>query len=306
MDPAVIAAAALVPQGQAPARVGPCAVSAESAVTNANATARSTARRALSESACGATKRANDGNDGGMARACAAAQSTGAQERRAVALFCDMTIEHGGAFRSDMAYKLRQVEENGFVSTAVRTHSGSFSDVRFGAAARTLLTLPNAGGNSKASEALSLELLSRQLNASLQCTEMELEYFPYGSKITDYSVKVAGQVYGVSVTRAMKFSGLFTREDAEVLLEKKLYGVVASSRAVLKRYRWSKQILHVLVERQYMVDILREVWARMSEELQSNTVVVASVCETAPWVFYNWGFTQEEYEMIESGEMTES
>eukprot|EP01094_Clydonella_sp_ATCC50884_P019755 TRINITY_DN3934_c0_g1_i1.p1 TRINITY_DN3934_c0_g1~~TRINITY_DN3934_c0_g1_i1.p1 ORF type:complete len:306 (-),score=126.97 TRINITY_DN3934_c0_g1_i1:237-1154(-) len=230
---------------------------------------------------------------------------SGFSERRrtkrppALALFADMTVAHPVAFRSDMAYKLECVEENGFLATRVATHSASFSSIEFGPAARTLLTLPNAGGNSKASEALSLELLVRQLNAKLQCTEMELEYFPYGSKITDYSVRISGEVVGVSVTRAMKYCGEFTHEDAETLLEKKLYGVVASSKAVLKKYRWSKQILHVLVERDYMVPILESVWRRMCRELQSNTVVVASVCETAPWVFYNSGFTQEEYELVE-------
>jgi hypothetical protein len=57
---------------------------------------------------------------------------------------------------------------------------------------------------------------------------MELEYFPYGSKITDYSVRCFGRSIGVSVTRAMKFRGVFTIEDGVALLTKKLNGVNAS------------------------------------------------------------------------------
>ena len=58
---------------------------------------------------------------------------------------------------------------------------------------------------------------------------MEIQYFPEGSKKTDYSVLLFGKPIGVSVTRAMKFSGKFTEEDAINLLEKKLLGIILSS-----------------------------------------------------------------------------
>lgn len=235
-------------------------------------------------------------------------QRTSLQPERLIrftpSLYNDMTIVQPVGFRSDMQYRLEHVEENGFVGTCALLSSESFSSVQFGENATTLLSLPNAGGNSKASEALSLELLNRQLNAKLQCTEMELEYFPFGSKITDYSVTVSGEVVGVSVTRAMKYEGTFSEVDAEHLLTKKLYGVVASSKAVLKKYRWRKQILHILVEKRYMLEILERVWKQMCKELQSNTVVLACLCE-APWVFYNSGFTEEEYDMLNGMESSE-
>ena len=77
---------------------------------------------------------------------------------------------------------------------------------------RTIASLPNAGGTSVVSETLSFEMLNRMYGAKLQATEMELRYYPLGSKITDYSVSIYGETIGVSVTRAMKFRGTFTDE----------------------------------------------------------------------------------------------
>ena len=47
-----------------------------------------------------------------------------------------------------------------------------------------MLGLPNAGGSSLCSEALSFEMLARAFGARLEMTEMELRYTP-GSQITD-------------------------------------------------------------------------------------------------------------------------
>lgn len=98
------------------------------------------------------------------------------------------------------------------------------------------MNTPNAGGNSVWSEVISHEVLSFLCRAVLHKTEMEIEYMP-GSKITDYSVKVNGKDFGVSVTRAMKFSkkgdDIFTEEDAYKLLSKKLRGVNESTMGVV-------------------------------------------------------------------------
>ena len=58
----------------------------------------------------------------------------------------------------------------------------------------------------------------------LSQTEMEVEYFPEGGSITDLMVQVCDTDVGVSVTRAMKYSGEFTQEDGLRLLNKKLNG----------------------------------------------------------------------------------
>lgn len=56
-------------------------------------------------------------------------------------------------------------------------------------------------------------------------TEMEVSYFPEGGSITDYVCELFGTKVGVSVTRAMKYRGEYTEEDAATLLMKKLKGI---------------------------------------------------------------------------------
>ncbi len=53
---------------------------------------------------------------------------------------------------------------------------------------------------------------------------MEVSYFPEGGCITDYVCKMFDTTLGVSVTRAMKYKGDFTQEDAYRLLNKKMNG----------------------------------------------------------------------------------
>ena len=54
---------------------------------------------------------------------------------------------------------------------------------------------------------------------------MEVEYFPEGGSITDYTCSIFDTTVGVSVTRAMKYAGDFEMEDARHLLKKKLKGM---------------------------------------------------------------------------------
>lgn len=73
-------------------------------------------------------------------------------------------------------------------------------DLGFGAAvapgltehAHRVWTDENAGGSSRNSEAMSMELLSRAFGAILHKTEMQLRYFPSNSSITDMSISLAG------------------------------------------------------------------------------------------------------------------
>ena len=58
---------------------------------------------------------------------------------------------------------------------------------------------------------------------------MEVEYWPEGGSITDYTCTMFGTTLGVSVTRAMKYGASNMEiEDAERLLRKKLRGELIS------------------------------------------------------------------------------
>ncbi|XP_071958582.1 uncharacterized protein [Antedon mediterranea] len=105
----------------------------------------------------------------------------------------------------------------------------SFASMELSSSGKKLEMCPNAGGNSVESEVLSFEMLHRCFGAELLKTEMEVDYFPSGGAITDYTCRLFGITLGVSVTRAMKYKGQFdvedAREDATRLLTKKLNGM---------------------------------------------------------------------------------
>jgi hypothetical protein len=144
---------------------------------------------------------------------------------------------------------------------------------------------PNAGGNSLWSEVLSFECMQILFGTTLVRTEMEILYGCH-SKITDYSVQMFGHHFGVSVTRAMKFRGIFCAEDAIVLLKKKLNGILKSTRGVIRAHRWEKQILHIWAEWDYIADVVKRVYeTEIEDEYKANTLVVCTVARESKWLF---------------------
>ncbi|KAL5018554.1 hypothetical protein ScPMuIL_004276 [Solemya velum] len=157
--------------------------------------------------------------------------------------------------------------------------------MHFSIGADKLLNVPNAGGSSVLSEVLSFELLHKCFRASLLKTEMEVEYFPEGGSITDYVCDVFGQKVGVSVTRAMKYRGQYTRHDALHLLNKKLTGVIQSSRNTLEG--WSKQILHVWTPSSRISNTVTKVYKKLPCAVRHNTVVVVTTTDKSEFMFNN-------------------
>ncbi|XP_072049477.1 uncharacterized protein [Amphiura filiformis] len=154
-----------------------------------------------------------------------------------------------------------------------------FNDMNLSLLGQKLLDSPNAGGNSVESEVLSYELLHRCYGARLAKTEMEVVYFPEGGSITDYTCEMFGTLLGVSVTRAMKYKGDFTLEDADKLLNKKLNGIVNSTQNTLEK--WSKQILHVWATSHHVANMVTQAYRHLPTDIQSNTVVFITVVVTS-------------------------
>lgn len=99
---------------------------------------------------------------------------------------------------------------------------------------------------------------------------------------------------GVSVTRAMKFRGIFTKKDAVKLLRKKFVGINESTRAVFGCDEWQRQILHIWTTDAYIEEILHRTFLQMlvsEPELVSNTVICVTVASADCW----WIFYQNEY-----------
>ncbi|XP_076441652.1 AAC-rich mRNA clone AAC4 protein-like [Babylonia areolata] len=163
--------------------------------------------------------------------------------------------------------------------------SGSISQLQFSPGGFKLLTLPNAGGSSVWSEALSFELLQRCFRATLIKTEMEIEYFPMGGSMTDYLCSICGCDVAVSVTRAMKYRGDYTQEDAELLLNKKLKGVVRSNHNAVTR--WSKQILHIWASSAMIAKTVACVYDCIDPKIKANTVVLITTAAQSPFIFEN-------------------
>ncbi|GFO12642.1 AAC-rich mRNA clone aac4 protein-like [Plakobranchus ocellatus] len=148
-----------------------------------------------------------------------------------------------------------------------------------------LLTVPNAGGSSVISEVLSFEVLNRCFCAKLKKTEMEVSYFPLGGSITDYTCEMYQCTVAVSVTRAMKYNGEFCLEDAQRLLNKKLKGVIQSTRNSLDK--WRKQILHVWSTSHHVTEILVQAYNTVESDVKANTVVMITTAENADYIFNN-------------------
>lgn len=164
-----------------------------------------------------------------------------------------------------------------------------YSQIRFGRGGQAILGEPNAGGSSEKSEALSIELLERVFGAELAHTEMGIPYqYDNYSKKTDYAMQWQNKTLGVSVTRAMNVVESFTSEDALHLLRKKLRGIKLSSRDTM--IKWTKQILHIFTAKRGNVSLLEAAYEHVrtaERKLLSNTVVLVTWIQNAPWVFTN-------------------
>lgn len=192
------------------------------------------------------------------------------------------------------------LQKTSLVVNRMISHTQRPEQFRFSEGALLVLREPNAGGASEFSEAFSFELFHRVFQAELVKTEMKVSY-EWGafSKKTDYTMNLGGHILAVSVTRALKFRGIFTEDDAFNLLYKKLAGIQMSNRDVCEEDRWTKQILHIMTEHVYIVELLRSVYSWMHHhqpELIGSTVVMITHTQNAPFLYYN--FCAEQANMV--------
>jgi len=141
-----------------------------------------------------------------------------------------------------------------------------------------MLNEPNAGGASRVSEALSIEILSRAFQFNLKQTELEIKYWPAAGAITDFSVTTPDEVTcGVSVTRALCAPGTtFGVEQASALLTKKLSGVLQSTANACGE--WTKQVLHIWAPTAGSAEALEEAYDALPQMLRADTVVFVTLC----------------------------
>ncbi|KAJ3216397.1 hypothetical protein HDU67_009532 [Dinochytrium kinnereticum] len=166
--------------------------------------------------------------------------------------------------------------------------------------ANRVLTVPNAGGDSVLSEALSAEILLTTVwpecgkkkgihpavgpGGYLAATEMEVRYFPQGGAMVDYVLavkdandEISARMIGVSVTRAFTPQRRFRLEDARRVLVKKLVGVQFAARNLyLPGEGLDGVLLHVFVRDGAVGRLLRRAWKGLEREVKGSTGVVVT------------------------------
>ena len=173
------------------------------------------------------------------------------------------------------------------VTTLALSCKTDFSHMRLSEGAMRVLTTPNAGGTSEKSEAISFEVLRTLLRVRLTATEMEIHYFPYGSKKTDYAVTGPdGQVFGVSVTRANNYrrGHLFDTKCARHLLRKKLDGIIWST-ANVNSHKWERQILHIIAPDRRIARLLRRQYRKLNKDVRANSIVLVTILSSVPAIW---------------------
>lgn len=121
-----------------------------------------------------------------------------------------------------------------------------YENINFSETPRRSMSIQNAGGASEISEALSMQYMCYLYNINIFVPEMEVEYWADYKKC-DYVMSYHASNIGVSVTRAMNHPSKkeYTYDEAVILLNKKLYGLIIARNAVCKKHRFLKSILHV-------------------------------------------------------------
>jgi hypothetical protein len=165
--------------------------------------------------------------------------------------------------------------------------------VKLSTMAKKILKLPNAGGNSKESEALSAQILRKQFDAKGLTSEMEIQYWSENWKKCDYKTTIDNITVAVSVTRLVPFrinmispneklTGIILSSKERLknqvvkLYEKKLYGLVIARSGMLNIPDFMVSILHILCRTNDEVDMLNEVYNELSDELKSDIIVLIS------------------------------
>lgn len=160
--------------------------------------------------------------------------------------------------------------------------AGPFDPVPLRVGAKKRYDGPNAGGSSKCSEVMSMQLMYECEGAITLKPEVEITYDTQGS-IADWLASFGGVKVGVSVTRAYKGpSGTtYTQADADTLLTKKLKGILEARQNVSAADKWQKSMVHVWTLRPDWVPVLKASWDGLDPAIKADTIVVVTVEEGA-------------------------
>jgi hypothetical protein len=162
-------------------------------------------------------------------------------------------------------------------------------------AARRSMDIPNAGGASNLSEALSMQYMYENMGCTDFIPEMEVAYY-IEYKMCDYMMKDAqtGENVGVSVTRAVSypFSIEYTIERARDLLYRKLYGLIVAKDCVDDGFEFYKSILHIWCYSELAALMIEQAHAEITaqdmagERTYDDVHVICTICP-AVYIYTN-------------------
>lgn len=159
----------------------------------------------------------------------------------------------------------------------------NFDDIAFCDTPRRSMLIPNAGGSSDKSEALSMQYMNYLFGATQFVPEMEVSYW-IESKICDYLMRLGKENFGVSVTRAVSypFTSEYTYEQAMRLMDKKLYGLIVARNSISKKHKFMRSILHIWCISQEAAHVIKKAYHDIIKKdihnTYDNVYVICSIC----------------------------
>jgi hypothetical protein len=150
------------------------------------------------------------------------------------------------------------------------------------------LEIPNAGGSSDISEALSMQYMYNRFGAADFIAEMDVPYW-IDAKKCDFMMTVGSEWIGVSVTRAIPypFNQDYTLERATELLKRKLYGLVVAKEAIMEEYGFSKSVLHIWCYNAKCAKMIQKAHALLITEDSYDQVHVICTINSCPFIYTN-------------------
>ena len=129
------------------------------------------------------------------------------------------------------------------------------------------LNVKNAGGRSDISEMFSIDYFTRNYQATDILLEMEIDYW-IDYKMVDFVCTIDNNRIGVSVSRAMGYPSAvdFTREQADNLIMKKLFGLIVARNSVIKQQSFIRSILHIWCQSSVIADLLNEAYQALDDD----------------------------------------
>jgi hypothetical protein len=168
---------------------------------------------------------------------------------------------------------VRQIQNNELCTDALRS-----------------LQTANAGGSSDISEAFSMDYFNNLYGINSFTLEMDVKYDVFNCSMCDFIMNVNNSNrIGVSVTRAYPYNQcigneMYSVNDANKLLKKKLFGLIVARSGVSKSQGFDKCILHIWAYNNIVVNSLTTAYDNIINEIDDadgihDVVIIITVSD---------------------------